>query len=87
MPIPKTLFTNYLNKQVTVLDYRTAESKFSRSDYLQLQIEYEGKTYVIFTGSGVLKDDLDKLDNNAFPFTTTIVKIPFKEKQFFFKFT
>lgn len=76
-----------LDKSVTVLDYRIGDSKFNRNEYLTLQILFEGETRIIFTGSGVLKEDLEKLKRDDFPFQTTIVRIQFNEKQFFFKFT
>ncbi|QTE37511.2 hypothetical protein J3L18_00135 [Mucilaginibacter gossypii] len=83
----KITIEEILDKPVTVLDYRVGDSKFNRNEYLTLQILYEEKTRVLFTGSGVLKEDLEKLSKEDFPFISTIVKIPFNEKQFFFKFT
>jgi len=84
----KITIEEILDKSVMILDYRTGDSKFSRDGTcLTLQIEYEGKVRVIFTGSGVLKEDLETLSKDDFPFTSTIIKVPFKDKQFFFKFT
>lgn len=77
-----------IDKKITIIDYRTNDSKFSREGIcLTIQIEYEGEKRVIFTGSGVLREDIEKTNREDFPFTTTIIKVPFKDKQFFFKFT
>lgn len=84
----KIEIVDILDKQITVLDYRVKDSKYSRDGMCTtLQIEFEGQKRVIFTGSGVLLADIENLPKKAFPFTTTIVKIPFKERQFFLKFT
>lgn len=77
-----------LDKIITVFDFRVNGSKFSRDGMcLSIQIEYENDKRVIFTGSAVLLEDIEKIPKEGFPFTTTIVRIPFKEKQFFYKFT
>lgn len=78
-----------IDQEITVLDYRVTESKFSRhGDCLHLQIEYKNELRVIFTGSGVLKEDIQKVDKADFPFTTRITKINFKTgKEWFLKFT
>lgn len=83
----KLEITEIINKNITVLDYRAGDSKYSRDGTcLTLQIEYEGEKRVIFTGSRVLLEDIQKPEV-TFPFTTTIIKVPFKERQFFLKFT
>lgn len=77
-----------LDKQIEVLDYRVKESKYSREGMcLTLQIRYQGKIWVIFTGSKVLLEEIESLKGEWEAFTTTIIKVPFKEKQFFLKFT
>lgn len=84
----KIEIVDVLDKQITVLDYRSGDSKYSRDGILlTLQIKFEEETRIIFTGSGVLLDDIKKLPLEAFPFTTTIIKIPINEKKFFLKFT
>jgi hypothetical protein len=78
-----------IDKEITVIDYRVKDSKYSRDGFCTtLQIKFNGEIRVIFTGSGVLRQDIEALPREAFPFTTTIIKIPFKDnKQFFLKFT
>jgi hypothetical protein len=84
----KIEIVDIIDKEITVLDYRVKDSKYSRDGMcLTLQIQYNGETRVIFSGSGVLLEDIEKLPKEAFPFTTTIKKIAFKERQFFLKFT
>lgn len=65
-----------LNRAITVLGYEIRVSKFDRGNgkCLYIQIELEGQKRVVFTGSGVLMDTIDKVPKESFPFTTTIVK-------------
>ncbi len=77
-----------IDKPITVLDYRVKESKYSRDGMcLSLQINYDGATRVIFSGSGVLLEDIEKVEKGDFPFETTIIKIPIDDRKFFLKFT
>lgn len=80
--------TSVLDKEITVIDYRTKDSKYSRDGTcLTLQILFEGNTHVIFSGSAVLLGDLEKVPISDFPFTTTIIKVVIDNKKFFLKFT
>lgn len=84
----KIEIVDVLDKQITVLDYRAGGSKYSRDGILlTLQIKYNDETRVIFTGSGVLLEDIKLLPPESFPFTTTIIKIPINDRKFFLKFT
>lgn len=84
----KIEMVDVLDKEIIVIDYRSGDSKYSRDGtLLTLQIKYNDETRVIFTGSGVLLEDIKKLPIEAFPFTTTIIKIPINERKFFLKFT
>lgn len=60
-----------------ILAYSIKDSRYSKNvsgKYLTLQIEIDGKKYVIFTGSDVLIDQMDKYDHEL-PFQATIRKI------------
>ncbi len=70
----KISISDVLNKEVTIIDYRVKESKLKEGNYLTLQIEKEGEKYVIFTGSQVLIDQIERYKNEL-PFLTTIRKI------------
>jgi len=68
---------NILNKEILILGYSIKNSRYSdngNGKYLTLQIEKESKKYVIFTGSEVLIDQIEKY-NSEIPFLTTIRKI------------
>jgi hypothetical protein len=62
-----------LNREIIVHDFRVAPSKYEGSR-LDLQIEINGNYHVVFTGSQVLKDTIEKVSKEDFPFRTTITK-------------
>jgi len=70
----KISITDIINKEVIIVDYRVKESKLKEGNYLTLQIEKNDKKYVIFTGSQVLIDQIERYKNEL-PFLTTIRKI------------
>lgn len=77
-----------LDKEITVTDYRSGDSKYSREGTCtMIQILFEGNTRIIFTGSNVLLEDLEKVPKDSFPFITTIIKTQIDKKMFFLKFT
>ncbi|MDP1763060.1 MAG: hypothetical protein Q8L07_04165 [Sediminibacterium sp.] len=64
-----------LNRDITVHDYRIADSKVKENTkYLQLQISIDTTMHVVFTGSTMLMDIIKKVDKSKLPFTTRIVK-------------
>ena len=64
-----------LNKEILVLDFKLKESKHHRdSQYLTLQFKIDDTTFIIFNGSRVLADQLEKYEDNL-PFYTIIKKI------------
>ena len=70
----KISITDVINKEVTILNFRVKESKLKDGDYLTIQIEKEDAKYVIFTGSKVLIDQIERYKHEL-PFLTTIRKI------------
>jgi len=71
----KLKMNKILNREITVLDYHIEDSKYgSNKKCLYLQIEINETKYVVFTGSVVLTDTIQKVPKNEFPFKTTIVK-------------
>ncbi len=73
----KTRIEDILNKEIEILAYKISVSKFSKNKngkYLTLQIIDDAEKYVIFTGSDVLIDQLEKYGKEL-PFFATIRKI------------
>lgn len=64
-----------INKEITVLEYKIGPSKHkANSQCLTLQIENSGTKNVIFTGSTILIQMIEKIPKDKFPFKTTIVR-------------
>lgn len=65
-----------LNAEIEVHDFRVGESKYNVGDKLLLtiQIKSEGVNRVIFTGSNVLKSQLEEYKEEL-PFLAKIIKI------------
>lgn len=63
-----------LNAPITVHDFKIEPSKFEgKGNRLTLQIEKQGEKRVVFTGSSVLMQQIEKVPKDKFPFETTIV--------------
>ncbi len=58
------------------MDYMIKDSKFGKNNEkcLYLQIEFKGRKHVIFTGSIVLLEMIQKVPKSDFPFKTIIIK-------------
>ena len=66
-----------INREITVLGYKINESRYNRSNSprcLKLHFELEGVRHVLFTGSSVLCDQVEKYKDEI-PFLTIIKKI------------
>lgn len=71
----KIPITDVLNREIAVLNYRTGGSKQKAgTKCTTIQIEVDEKHRVIFTGSEVLANQLEKYSDKL-PFMTTIKKI------------
>jgi hypothetical protein len=67
-----------LNREVMVCGYKIEVSRFTEKGNgkcLHMQIGIGEQKYVVFTGSKVLMDTIDKIPKYEFPFKTTIIKI------------
>ena len=67
-----------LNREVMVYDYKIENSRFTEKGNgkcLHMQIAIGEQKYVVFTGSKVLMDTIEKIPKSEFPFKTTIIKI------------
>ena len=64
-----------LDQEIKVLYFKIGPSeKRPGTDMLTLQIEFDGKKRVIFTGSKRLIETMNSTDDSHFPFTTIIKK-------------
>ena len=66
-----------LNQQITVYDFLIVDSKFKdkgNGKCLHIQITYEDRKRVLFTGSVNLMDMIKRVDKSDFPFMATIKK-------------
>ena len=70
----KVKIDDILNQEIEVTGYSIKQSKYKESDYLTLQFKIDGNLNILFTGSGVLINQLEKYENEI-PFVTEIKKI------------
>jgi len=66
-----------INKEILVLGYRIADSKYngeSPKKYLTIQLSMEDSKHIVFTGSKVLRDQIEKYSKEI-PFFATIKKV------------
>jgi hypothetical protein len=73
----KIKIADVLNNEITVVNYAIRDSRYSKNKsgkYLILQIEQESERHVIFTGSDVLIEQIEKYGNKI-PFKATIRKV------------
>lgn len=74
----KTTMNNIIDKEITVLAYRIFESHYSTEgkaeQCLHIQFILDEKTYIVFTGSIVLKEQLEQYKEHI-PFITTVKRI------------
>jgi len=66
-----------LNREIIVEDYRIDDSKFNKDNgkkCLCLQISIGESKHIVFTGSTVLMEMVQRIPNTDFPFTTTIIE-------------
>jgi hypothetical protein len=73
----KIRIDDVFNEEIKVINYSIKESKYGKNSsgkYLMLQIVKNERNYVIFTGSDVLIDQIEKYSHEM-PFLATIRKI------------
>jgi len=62
-----------IDKEIIVHDWKVGESKYNDKPFcLTLQITFEGKQRVVFSGSRGLESTVKKATKDQFPFETTI---------------
>ena len=64
------------NREIIVEDYQIKDSKYEEGTgkCLHMQIKIGENKHVVFTGSSVLMDMIQRVNKNDFPFKTTIQK-------------
>lgn len=70
----KLKLDDVLNAEIEILAAVIKGSKYKDREYLTMQVNYNEKKYVIFTGSEVLIDQMKKYKSEL-PFFATIRKI------------
>ena len=73
----KLKIDDILNIEIIILSFVIKNSKYSKNKngkYLTLQIEKDNKKFIIFTGSDVLIDQMEKYQDHM-PFIAAIRKI------------
>ena len=73
----KLKLDDVVNREITVIDYRVKDSHYKKENcekFLTLQFKMDDKIYMMFTGSNVLRDQIDKYKSEL-PFITVIKKI------------
>jgi len=63
-----------INQEILVIGYKINDSKYNDSKCLKLQFEIDNEKHIVFTGSNVLIDQIEKYKEEI-PFLTTIKKI------------
>jgi len=71
----KIRIDDILNQEILIIDFKIKDSK-KRQDtlYATIQFKIDDVNHIVFTGSGVLIDQLEKY-KDSLPFYTTIKKI------------
>lgn len=73
----KLSMSEIINREILIIGYRLAESKYSKNNNpkcLTLHIELDDKRYVVFTGSVILIEQIEKYKGEI-PFLTTIKQV------------
>lgn len=72
----KIKIAKVIGKEILVKDFKVADSKYEKTTHcLTIQIEMYGENKVIFTGSTMLKKQLEQVNKEDFPFIATIENI------------
>jgi len=72
----KLKISKVIGKTLVVHKYAIEKSKFDKGDgnRLKLQISIQNEKHIVFTGSTTLKETIQKIPQESFPFETTIAK-------------
>jgi len=70
----KIKLNRVLNEEITVHRYKIEKSNFEKGDGMRLvlQIEWKASMHILFTSSVTLKEMIQNVPKDKFPFTTAI---------------
>lgn len=72
----KIKIAKVIGKEILVKGFKVTDSKYEKTNHcLTIQIEIGGEDKVIFTGSGMLKKQIEQINKEDFPFLATIQSI------------
>ncbi|MGB5818837.1 MAG: hypothetical protein WBG90_05080 [Saonia sp.] len=64
-----------LNREILVTNYKIGPSnQKENTQCLTLEFQFKGNKHILFTGSTILMQMIEKVPKSSFPFTTTIVR-------------
>ncbi len=70
----KVTIDSILNKEILVTGFRLGSSKYQDGKYVTIQFEVDGERLIVFTGSQVIADQIQRYQEHI-PFFTKIKKI------------
>lgn len=70
----KIKISKVLNRSIVVFGFKVENSKYNTGKCLCMQIELNGVKHIIFTGSTILLDSIQKVPTEGFPFETTVIE-------------
>jgi len=71
----KKKLDDILNQEILIVDFKVRDSKQRiGSKYITIQFKIEDKIFIVFTGSNILTNQIEKYKDNL-PFYTIIKKI------------
>jgi hypothetical protein len=73
----KLSMSEIINREILIIGYRLSDSKYSKNNNnkcLTLHIELDNKRYIVFTGSVILIEQIEKYKDEI-PFLATIKQI------------
>lgn len=71
-PVQQVSITDLLNCEIEVLDYETGVKTQHGDNRYVVKVRQDGVECKFFTNSTLIKEALDKITKQNFPFTTTI---------------
>lgn len=71
-PVQQVSITDILNSEIEVLDYESGVKTQHGENRYVVKIKSDGRECKFFTNSGPIKEALNKIPQDAFPFLTTI---------------
>lgn len=71
-PVPKVSITDVLNCEIEVLDFESGVKTQHGEDRYVVKVKQDGVECKFFTNSTPIKEALNQISKEEFPFTTTI---------------